>query len=477
MCKPLSEETFMTITFHGAARCVTGSKHLIKLNNGTQILLDCGLFQGMGEETEDLNGHFGFNPAKVDYLILSHAHIDHCGLIPRMVAEGFKGTIFSTAPTMDLARVLLDDSAGIQQQETESINEMRTRRGLSLFKPLYTEEDVMEAMRLFKIVDYNTDFEIEPRIKLRFTDAGHVIGSAAVHLTILEDAKYTQLTFSGDVGRYGDLLLKNPQSFPQADYIILESTYGDSFHQDMEPLEERLQEIINQTCNLKGGKLVIPAFSVGRTQELLYALNSLELRGLLPDFPYYVDSPLSQKATQVLREHTDVLNRGVKEVMKQDDDVFKFKGLKFIQSVEESRALVNDPRPSVIISSSGMAEAGRVKHHIRSVVSNDRNTILMVGYCEPSSLGGELIRGKKVVSIFGDEYDVRAEVRVIRSMSAHGDCDDLLKFLSCQDPEKVKALYLVHGEYDTQTVFRNRLLDIGFKEVRIPGQHQMEELE
>lgn len=469
-------DAYMTVTFHGAARCVTGSKHLLKLNNGTQILLDCGMFQGMGEETDELNGHFGFNPAKVDYMILSHAHIDHSGLIPRMVAEGFKGTIFCTAPTMDLSRVLLNDSAGIQEQDAEYMNSLSKRKGASPVKPLYTEQDVMEAMRLFKIVDYNTDFEIEPRVTVRFTDAGHIIGSAAVHLTILEEGKYTQLTFSGDVGRYGDLLLRSPQTFPQADYIILESTYGDSFHKDLAPLEGQLQEIITQTCMLKGGKLIIPAFSVGRTQELLYALNSLELKGTLPDIPYYVDSPLSEKATQVLKEHSGMYNKDVKDVMKQDEDIFKFKGLKFIQSVEESRSLVNDPRPAVVISSSGMAEAGRVKHHIRNAIGNEKNTILMVGYCEPSSLAGCLIRGEKLVYIFGDEYDVRAEIKIIRSMSAHGDCEDLMRFLSCQDPAQVKKIFLVHGEYEVQTNFRKRLLDAGFPDVLIPGQHQMEQL-
>ena len=462
----------MTITFHGGAGTVTGSKHLIKLKNGTQVLLDCGMFQGLGEDTEELNGHFGFNPAKVDYLILSHAHIDHCGLIPRMVAEGFKGTIFSTAPTMDLTRVLLNDSAGIQQNDAAYMNRRREKRGLAPIKPLYTEEDVVEAMRLFKIVDYNEDFEIDPRITLCFTDAGHIVGSAAVHLSLLEDGKITQLTFSGDVGRYGDMLLKNPQTFSQADYIILESTYGDSYHKDLDPIERQLREIIHQTCVLKSGKVIIPAFSVGRTQELLFALNALELKGILPDVPFYVDSPLSEKATMVLKEHTEVYNSRVQQILKYDEDVFQFKGLKFIQSVEESIALNEDPRPCVIISSSGMAEAGRVKHHIKNSISNDRNTVLIVGYCEPRSLGGQLMAGKKVVEIFGDEYDVRSEVRVIRSMSAHGDSDDLLKFLSCQDPEQVKRIFLVHGEDQVQRVFAGKLRDIGFKNVSIPEQHQ-----
>lgn len=464
--------TYMTITFHGAAGTVTGSKHLIKLNNGTQILLDCGMFQGLGEETEELNGHFGFNPAKIDYLILSHAHIDHCGLIPRMVAEGFKGTIFSTAPTMDLARVLLNDSAGIQESDVAYINRKREKRGQAPVKPLYTEDDVMEAMRLFKIVEYNEDFEIDSRITLCFTDAGHIIGSAAVHLSILEDGKYKQVSFSGDVGRYGDMLLKNPQTFPQADYIILESTYGDSYHKDLEPIERQLHEIIHQTCILKNGKVIIPAFSVGRTQELLFALNALELKGILPDVAYYVDSPLSEKATIVLKDHTEVYNNRVQQILKYDDDVFQFKGLKFIQSVEESVSLNDDPRPCVIISSSGMAEAGRVKHHIKNSLSNEKNTILLVGYCEPRSLGGQLMAGKKVVQIFGDEYDVRSEVKVIRSMSAHGDADDLLKFLSCQDPEQVKKIFLVHGEEHVQKVFRGKLQDAGFADIMIPEQHQ-----
>ena len=466
----------MTITFHGAARNVTGSKHLIKLENGTQILLDCGMFQGLGEETDGLNEHFGFRPDKVDYLILSHAHIDHCGLIPKMVSEGFKGTIFSTAPTMDLAKILLADSANIQVQDTEYENTIRERKGLEPIKPLYTEDDVVTAIGLFKIVDYGVDFEIDPRITVRFTDTGHIIGSAAVHLTILEDGKFRQLTFSGDVGRYGDMLLRSPASFPQADYILLESTYGDSLHKDLEPIEGQLKEIIHQTCIVKGGKVIIPAFSVGRTQELLYALNALDLKGQLPDVPYYVDSPMSKKATEVLKEHPDEYNKDVQHVMKTDDDIFHFKGLKFIESVQESIALNTDPRPCVIISSSGMAEAGRVRHHIKNNIGNEKNTILMVGYAEPTSLGGRLIAGAKVVKIFGDEYDVRAEVQVIKSMSAHGDYEDLLKFVSCQDPKVVKKLFLVHGEYEVQKAFQRKLEDVGFENVLIPGQHQMEEL-
>ena len=465
----------MKISFHGAARAVTGSKHLITLNNNTQILLDCGMFQGMGEVTDKLNGYFGFKPSEITYMVLSHAHIDHCGLLPRLVAGGFSGNIYCTPATMDLARILLLDSAKIQQQDADYLN--RTRKdNEAIEEPLYTEDDVVKTLSQFKVVDYNQDFEIDPRISLRFTDAGHIIGSAAVHLTILEDGKKTKITFSGDVGRYGDLLLKNPQVFPQADYILMESTYGNSLHKDLEPIEDMLLEIINHTCNIKKGKVIIPAFSVGRTQELLYALNGLELKNKLPDVAYYVDSPLSMQATQVLKSHPEVYNNGVKEVLKVDADIFSFKGLKFIESIAESKALNNDSRPCVIISASGMAEGGRVRHHIRNNIGNQKNTIIMVGYADPHSLGGRLLAGDRTVNLFREDYNVMAEVKSIKSMSAHGDYEDLIHFLACQDPKKIKQLFLVHGEYDVQQHFARRLIDVGFKHVAIPEYHQTYEL-
>jgi len=461
----------MKIAFHGAARTVTGSKHLITLKNNNQILLDCGLFQGMGHVTDKLNDYFGFDAKKVTYLILSHAHIDHCGLLPKLVADGFNGKIFCTAATMDLGRILMMDSAKIQMQDADFSNR-HLHEGEEMEEALYTDEDVTKTLSLMKIVEYEEDFKIDENIRLKFTDAGHILGSAAVHLTITEDGKTTRITFSGDVGRYGDLLLKSPQQFDQADYILMESTYGDSLHKDLDPIEDMLLEIIKNTCEVKKGKVIIPAFAVGRTQELLYALNGLELKGKLPNVSYYVDSPLSSKATEILRSHPEVYNNGVKEILKVDHDIFGFKGLRFIESVEESKALNEDPRPCVIISASGMADAGRVKHHIRNNIGNTKNTILMVGYCEPNSLGGQLIAGKKVVEIFKDEYDVKAEIQSIKSMSAHGDYDDLLKFLSCQDPAQVKQLFLVHGEYEVQQNFATRLKDHGFKHVAIPEYHQ-----
>lgn len=461
----------MKIAFHGAARAVTGSKHLITLNDNTQILLDCGLFQGMGDLTDKLNSGFGFEPTAVNYVILSHAHIDHCGLLPRLVAQGFTGNIYCTPATMDLTRILLMDSAKIQTQDAEYANR-HLRHGEENEQPLYTEEDVVKTLSQFKIIEYNTDFVISKDLTLRFTDAGHIVGSAAVHLVIKEEGETSRLTFSGDVGRYGDLLLKSPQTFPQADYIIMESTYGDSLHKDLEPIEQLLLDVITHTCTVKKGKVIIPAFSVGRTQELLYALNNLELKHKLPDIPYYVDSPLSIQATEVLKNHPEVYNNGVKEVMKIDEDPFSFKGLKFIESVEESKALNNDPRPCVIISASGMAEGGRVRHHIRNTVENARNTILMVGYASPDSLAGKLLAGDKTVYLFRENLKVLADIKSIRSMSAHGDYEDLLHFLSCQDPTLVQQLFLVHGEYEVQQKFAQRIKGHGFKHVAIPEYHQ-----
>lgn len=467
----------MQISFHGAARNVTGSKHLITMNNGTKILLDCGMYQGMGEDTDRLNEHFGFSPVEINYLILSHAHIDHSGLIPRLVAQGFKGEIFCTAATMDLARILLMDSANIQQKDCEFSNKRRQRKGMPLLRPLYTEEDAIQCLRQFRIVGYNTEYQISEDISLLLTDVGHIIGSSAVHLSITEDGKTSRITYSGDVGRYGDLILKSPEKFPQSDYILLESTYGDSLHDDAEPSEALLKEIIHQTCILRGGKVIIPAFSVGRTQEILYSLNHLEEKGVLPDVRYYVDSPLSIKATNVVKSHPENFNKHVQDVMLHDDDPFNFKNLTFIQDVSESKALNTDRDPCVIISASGMAEAGRVKHHIKNSIEDEKNTILMVGYCEPNSLGGRLMAGYTTVSIFGEEYHVKAEVRSIRSMSAHGDYDDLLQFISCQNPSKVRKLFIVHGEYDVQQNFKEKIMAKGFANVEIPEVHQEYTLE
>jgi metallo-beta-lactamase family protein len=464
----------MKIAFHGAARTVTGSKHLLTLANGKKILLDCGMFQGMGEDTDEMNKEWGFEPSEIDYLILSHAHIDHCGLIPKLVKDGYKGKVYATPATKDLASILMEDSAGIQESDAKFINKRKALQGLPYVQPLYTTEDALIAADRFLTVDYNNWFMIEPGIEFCYTDAGHIIGSAAVHVRITENGKRRQVTFSGDVGRYRDAILKSPAVFEQADYILLESTYGNSLHDEHHPTTDALLEWIEKTCLRKKGKLILPAFSVGRTQELLYALNQLEIEHRLPPIEYFVDSPLSIKATQVVKRYPQYFNARIQKILLSDSDPFGFKGLKFVNSVEESKLLNFYKDPCVIISASGMAEAGRVKHHISNNIENSRNTIVLTGYCEPNSLGGRLIRKPKPqeVGIFGQPHEVNAEIGEMRSMSAHGDYDDLAQFLGCQDPSQVQKLFLVHGEYDVQQDFRQKLLRKGFTDVQIPARHE-----
>ncbi len=304
-----------------------------------------------------------------------------------------------------------------------------------------------------------------------YLDAGHIIGSATVHLKINENGKETHLTFSGDVGRYRDVILRSPADFPQADYIIMESTYGNKLHDGVTSTPDDLLQWITKTCLQKKGKLIIPAFSVGRTQEILFSLNQLENENRLPQLKYFVDSPLSLEATKVIESYPQYFNSRIQKILKSDEDPFAFKGLKFVQSVEESKSLNYLDEPCVIISASGMADAGRVKHHISNNIENSRNTILFSGYCEPRSLGGRLKLHPKEVGIFGVTHEVNAEIGEIRSMSAHGDYNDLSQWLSCQDPKQVKKLFLVHGEYDVQLDFKNRLIGKGFLDVEIPERH------
>ncbi len=318
--------------------------------------------------------------------------------------------------------------------------------------------------------------KIENGIEFSYTDVGHIIGSAAVHLRITENGKKTTITFSGDVGRYRDIILRAPAVFEQSDYILIESTYGNSLHEEFTPSTDLLLEWIEKTCIQKKGKLIMPAFSVGRTQEILYALNQLSLENRLPELDYFVDSPLSMEATTVIKSHPEYFNESIQQVMKVDKDPFAFPGLIFTKSVEDSKLLNYRREPCVIISASGMAEAGRVKHHIRNNIENSRNSVLLTGYCEPHSLGGRLKNGEKEVRIFGRWHEVNAEIGQIRSMSAHGDYNDLLHFLACQEASKVKKVFLVHGEYNVQEDFKAKLVVKGFANVDIPDMHTEWEL-
>src|SRR5690242_2764050 len=465
-------EILMELAFYGAAETVTGSKHLLSLKNGSKILLDCGMFQGMGPQTDELNADFGFDPSTVDCVLLSHAHIDHSGLLPKLVKEGFKGKIYCTMATAELAEILLHDSAEIQTYETEFINKKRSGNHADPYAPLYNHQDVMETVKKFEIIKYDEPFSPVENISVVYTNNGHIIGSAAINLTIEEDGKETKILFTGDVGRQRSALLQPPAEVPQADYIITESTYGDKHHDIAFNQIENMHEWITRTCIKKQGKLIIPAFSVGRTQEILYILNQLELENRLPDLNFFVDSPLSEKATETLKKYPELFNEQLQEILKIDDDPFLFKGLKYVEQVEDSKLLKKTDTPCVIISASGTADAGRVRHHIFECIEDHKNTILMAGFCGKNSLGGQLLSGTKEVEVFNEIKEVKAETGMLTGMSAHADCDELLQFLSGQDPSKVKRIFLVHGENGAQLGFKIRLENKGFKKVQIPRPHE-----
>ena len=460
----------MTIQFFGAARTVTGSKHLLTTASGKQILLDCGLFQGIN--TDELNQQFGFDPSLVNYMVLSHAHIDHTGLIPRLVRQGFKGPIYTTSATIDLCEVMLMDSARIQKSDLERVNDRRAHRGQPELEALYDETDVQDALAQMRPVEYSKPFVICDEVTGLLTDAGHLLGSASVSLTIKDNGVDKHLFFSGDIGRPDDKILRSPDTFPQADYIICESTYGDRLHEAEPDMKAHLLRIVQETCVAGLGKLIIPAFAVDRTQELIYALDQLSSEGQLPTLPVYIDSPMSVKATQVMRDHEEDFNPDILAYIKKDGDAFDFPNLHYVTDVNESKAINSSQEPCIIIAPSGMAEAGRIKHHIKNNITKPNTTILMVGYASPNSLGGALKRGDKEVTIFGERYPVIAKVAVMDSFSAHGDYKEMLHFLSCQNPAQVKNVFLVHGEYDKQLVWKGHLQEAGFQAIEIPEMRQ-----
>ncbi|HQW16572.1 MAG TPA: MBL fold metallo-hydrolase [Bacteroidia bacterium] len=462
----------MNITFYGAARNVTGSKHLIETESGKKILLDCGFFQNRGKDNDRLNRNFSFDPQQIDLMILSHAHIDHSGNIPNLVKQGFNKTIFTTQATIDLCEVMLADSAYIQSGDIEYINRRRKRDGQKALEPIYEIEDVEKAMKLFAPVAVNKRFHYDDEISFEFTDAGHILGSVSVHLFITEKGNTKQITFSGDVGRFNDLILKAPASFSQADYILCESTYGNRLHDQSTDARQKLLQIVNKTCVEKKGKLIIPAFSLGRTQEIIYTLDRFKTENKLPSIPVFVDSPLAIDATNIMRKHSEFFNSDLVNYLHVDDDPFGFSNLKYVRKVEESKKINDLKGPCIIISASGMIEAGRIKHHIKNNINDSRSTILIVGYCTPESIGGHLMRGDKTIKIFGNEYLVKASVEVISSFSAHADYLELIKYLSCQDTSAVKKLFLVHGEYEVQKEFKEKLNEVGFKNVEIPEELQ-----
>lgn len=459
----------MKIQFLGAAREVTGSKVLITTDDNKKILLDCGMYQGKGLETDSMNRDLGVDPEEINYLILSHAHIDHTGLVPYLYKLGFRGSIICTNATRDLCSIMLPDSGHIQELDIKWFNKKRMRQGLPPAAPLYTVDQAEESLNLFISLAYNRRFYINDSINVKFTNTGHMLGSAVINLEIKENGQKKRIAYTGDIGRPYNRLLQSPKPFPQCDYLITESTYGNRIHEPQNEIEEELLQVVLHTCVEKKGKLIIPSFSVGRTQEIVFLLNNFYNEGKLPRIKVYVDSPLSVNATEVFRMNTDTMNADVKEVMKYDEDPFGFNMLKYIKKVDESKALNDSEEPCIIISASGMAEAGRIKHHIANNIHKPSTTILIIGYCSPTSLGARLqAPGLREISIFGEVHAVNAEVRRIEAFSGHADYKEMMEFLSCQDKVLIRNLFLVHGEYSAQQFYREQLRNAGYQNVEIP---------
>lgn len=464
----------MQVKFLGATETVTGSKHLVITETKFTILLDCGLYQGLGKETDALNRNIDLNPKDVDVVVLSHAHIDHSGNLPLLIKNGFLGSIYCTPPTLKLVEVLLYDSAKIHESDIEYVNRKRERQGLEPIIPLYTSKDVDHCLKHFKTIPYHAEFNLNEEASVMFTDAGHILGSAVVNLKITEKEKETiRLTFTGDVGKYNDMLLKDPEIFPQTDYLICESTYGDRLHEIETDAELHLLNVVKNTCVEKKGKLIIPAFSLGRTQEIVYVLNKMKNKHLLPNIKVYVDSPMSTNVTDIMRDSVSCFNERLQEYIKDDPDPFGFSNLIYIRDKDESIALNSLQEPCIIISASGMMDAGRIKHHLANNISDSKNTILVVGYCSPNSLGRKIKEKQKQVKIFSKEYDVNADIEVIDSYSAHADYNELIRFLSCQDKEKIKKIFLVHGDPEAKISFKEKLEKIGYKHIVIPHKHDV----
>lgn len=460
----------MTIQFLGAAGEVTGSKHLITTAKGKRILLDCGMFQGKGMETDADNRNLGFEPKDIDYVILTHAHIDHSGLIPYIYKLGFRGDVICTPATRDLCAIMLQDTAFIQAQDVRWYNKKMDRQHKPKIQPLYDINHVERCMHLFVTVGYDRKFRVCDEVMLTFTNSGHMLGSAVASLEIKDGGETKRIAYTGDLGRLHSHILCSPVPFPQCDYLICESTYGDRLHEDRLVTEEQLLGVVEDTCVYKKGKLIIPSFSVGRTQEIVYVLNQLYNDGRLPHIPVFVDSPLSVNATHIFRMYTDALNDEVQDTMRFDPDPFGFNTLKYITDIKESKALNNDPRPCIIISASGMLEAGRVKHHVANHISDPSCTILIVGYCTPESLGARIQDpNKKWISIFGFDRKIKAQVTKIEGFSGHGDYTEMIDYLTRSlDVTKLKHTFIVHGESAAQQTYKDHLYEAGFRDISIP---------
>lgn len=463
----------MIIKFCGAAQKVTGSQHLLEVN-GKKILLDCGMFQGKREEAYQMNRHFLFDPKEIHCVVLSHPHIDHAGNLPVLYAKGFNGNIYCTSATRDLCSVMLQDSAFIQEKDTEFVNKRRAKNHEPLFNPLYTIEDAKAVLGKFIAYPYDTKFFIEGldnKISVTFKEAGHILGSAQILLDIDENGKKTLLGFTGDLGRYHLPILKDPEFLGDVDVLLSESTYGGRLHKNAELIESELEEAVNDAVG-SGGKIIVPSFSVGRTQELIYALTELESAGKIPKFPIFIDSPLTVNATEIFKLHPECFDVETVNYLANGVNIFGLDNVKYVKDVEESKRLNSFKGTCMIISASGMCEAGRILHHLANNIQNKNNVIMIIGYMAENTLGRRIVEAKDKpgtkVKIFGDEYKVNAKIKILNAFSGHADQNELLAYLNKFDKAKLKKLFLVHGEPDGQNTFAEKLKENGFNNVFIP---------
>ncbi len=453
----------------GAAQEVTGSKHILEID-GRSYMVDCGAFQGKRKESDDKNRNFDFAADKLESVILTHGHFDHCGLIPLLVKKGFRGNIYATPATRDLASLVMMDSARIQARDAEYLRKQAKKKGEKFdWSPLYTEDDCVRAANQIVSVSYNRPIYIGPEVQMEFFDAGHILGSAFADLCIKRSGKDDlRILFTGDLGRKDKPIVRNPATdVPAPDYIVVESTYGNRKHEATDLALRELVSVVRDAVN-KSGKIIIPSFAIERTQELIYFLHLLVDKKKIPSIPIYVDSPMASNATSIFRVHPECYDASVNEAfLKHHKNPFGFGDLTFVTSVEESKLLNKKEGPMIIISADGMCEAGRVLHHLANNISDERNTVLIVGYMAENTLGRKILEGEKEVHIMDNWYKVKANVRKINAFSAHADYTETLEWLNEIDTSKLKKIFLVHGEKDAQEFLENHLKENGFKDIQI----------